>query len=50
MDSKLPLPKQSARAKPPLQLKPLNKTPLNQGMAEILRLFLKATEPKPSKT
>ena len=43
---KLPLPKQEARAKPPLQVKPLNPTPLNQGLAQVMRMFLKATEPK----
>jgi len=51
MDNKLPLPKQSARAKP-LKLPQMNQTPLNQGMLEIVRMFFKAEQvlSKPKKT
>ena len=51
-EPKLPLPKQSARAKPPLKLPQMNPTPLNKGMLEIVRMFFKAEQvlSKPKKT
>lgn len=42
----LPLPKQSARAKPPLKLAVPPKSPQMDGMMALLKAFLKAPQPQ----